>query len=221
MTRRLTFYVVREGSCPWSGPYEAAIEEYCAKWGHNLFFSSTRDQHGPAWHKLKAFEYVSADYLVIMDLDMMPMPWAPNLADHLRYDCLSIVRDRECVRRSPATVQLAELHGYNMDDIVWNTGLVGVPRGKAYFLQWVWDAYAVDRECWYEQALFNELLVKRGEMINELDTRFNATAHLDGPDDLTKYMLDNWFIHAAGADDHIRRYIADAAEALKGTYDEL
>lgn len=199
MPKSLAFVVLKRGLCFWATHYEVAIEHYCEKYNHDVFFCGIRGPRNAAWYKLKAFDYLSVDYLVIMDLDMFPMPWAPNLAEHLRRDSICMVRDAVLAKQEPHIIEHATNAGYKADEMIWNTGLIGIPRSMSWVLDSVWHNYDTEQEIWYEQSTFNELIAEASVPVHELDPKFNALAYLEKPTDLAKYVRDNWFIHAAGA----------------------
>jgi hypothetical protein len=150
---QLLVYVVRIGSPPYAACTEPFISQYCRRHGYDLHFSDSRHDRNrhPSWEKLLAFRRTEHDFVLLMDLDMVPLPDAPAIHPFLCRDKLNLaplVPGRVARRRLARWNYPAEL-------MQWNAGLIAVSRAMSPFLERIYHSASPQDAVWMEQGALN------------------------------------------------------------------
>ncbi len=193
----LDVFVVRVGRPRWADYTVPFIRDYCRTHRYRLHWLMEHPEwakdRSPSWCKLLAHRFVNSDFILVMDLDIVPVPGAPPILPELDPSCLNAVTVRNTWRRRRA------LKKYGMDaglNYRYNTGLLGVPRSAAPALERLYHASDPKATVGYEQEYFNRWVWADGVPVRRLEVAWNADAgrrfgssSLDG----------RWhFVHLAG-----------------------
>ena len=191
----LTVIVVMIGETDYWSLTRPFIERYCEHHGYSFrVFTENclaKDAH-PSWNKLIVPSFVRTSRALVMDADIVPLPWAPPIHVELSDDLLSMVKiqpsrcGRMKLRRKYG--KLAEPH------LWWNCGLVSVPHCfKSQLRNMFFDANYDDSIFW-EQGELNHYCYQWNVRIHELSQRWNFW--VDSM--LRDSMIDsNYFLHFA------------------------
>lgn len=192
MENKILVYVVKIGSPPYASYTEPFIRQYCRRHGYPLLISPMRrdENRHPSWEKLLAFNYVDYDFVLLMDLDIVPVPNAPPIHPELAEDKLNLVP----LRPGPVARGRLRRLGYPVEKMKWNTGLVGVPRSLSHVLEDVYDNYKLEKQVWMEQGPLNLSICDRDVAVNEIPGEWNHWVNVD----LQEPVAESHFLHLAG-----------------------
>jgi len=165
------------GYCRWTLPFIAA---YCARHGYRLeiLHLPPDDKRNASWQKLLAFHAIpeSVSTAVLIDMDVMPMPWAGPIHESLSGTEISMCQ-----------------HGD-----VWQCGVIGLPRCKR---EWAENIYRCgdwgSTGNWFEQTDVNRSLNSGDETCNKMHGKWN---HIPGRMFRPRLLEPNGvqFLHCAG-----------------------
>ena len=169
---RLTVCVVRVGKPNYEEFTRPFIEYYCDRHKYDLVWITTppSDTRHPSWQKLLAREfYPDAGRLLVMDLDIMPLPWADPIhpyVDSNRITLSSIPLSGRCqyrMRRQGVATPWR-----------FSNGLMGIPASEARFMREVYDTPGAERLPFAEMLALCRALQQRGEPPALLPAKFNV-----------------------------------------------
>lgn len=166
----LAVFVVAVGDIDYRADALAVLTDYFARNRVNLFVLNDGGglnyyrQH-PSWLKLLAHRYVSAEFILTWDLDLLPNGTEFSLPSHIDRTRINACWDSSLVFG----------HSPYRDTFRYNGGLLGIPRSEAAFMASIYDERGTNIECYpsWEQYHLNDELAARGYPVHELPNVFN------------------------------------------------
>jgi hypothetical protein len=155
---QVTFLVIYIGEPDYAKYTLPFIKKYCNKYNYDLILhrEETYKNIHPSWYKMKCHTLYNAGFILCCDLDIIPMPDAPPIHEHLNFNVINMCRDAD--RR------------------IYNCGLIGIPRKLRHIPELVYDIFVrpIQRDfpCW-EQFPFNRVINKKNIKVNKLDSKWN------------------------------------------------
>lgn len=134
------------------------VYEYCRRNNYRLMYLDlppAEVKRNPSWQKLLVYHILpeSVNMAVLIDMDVVPMPWADPIHEVLQPDAVNCVL-------------LKDVH---------QCGVLGLPRSQR---QWAEDIYATDewerQGGWYEQKPVNQSLHSHEAPVHLLDKSWNV-----------------------------------------------
>jgi hypothetical protein len=194
-------YVVDTGKLPWADFTRRAIKDYAEKYHYDVMFTNAGahpDRH-PSWQKMRVFEYVQADGVLLMDLDIIPLPWAPPILGDLNPAEVNIglnMRWEEEKQDPQDRLAREARRGVPPGTMVYNMGLSYWPRKYANVMRDLWSR-GETVHLWWEQSEVN-LWVRDSQVhVETIDRRYNAIPSQEVEQPPSDWR-DKWFIHLAG-----------------------
>lgn len=198
----MLIYVVDRGNPDWAVYTRPLIKAYAEKHGYDLIFADCgfrADRH-PSWQKMRVFDFVDAPFVLLMDLDFCPLPWAPPIHEHLDFDKVNLAYNMRWNETEPDK-HLRETRekrrGLPHGAMLYNMGLCGVPKKYAEDFKRLWERGEVVK-LWWEQPEVNLWIQENKIPVQPINYRFNTiTCQAIQP---MPTWREKWFIHPAGHD---------------------
>lgn len=119
----------------------------------------------PSWLKLLMHDILEKeDFILNWDLDLLPIPDAPNIKNELNYNFVNMVED---------TSILYGYDGFN-ENFKYNCGLIGIPSKLFGWSKFIFDHHHGGDYPSYEQYYFNDQLVIDNINVHVLHPSFNT-----------------------------------------------
>ena len=163
------------------------IKDWCKRHGYDLEFHDPVREPGDyrprGWDKLILPDiYHGYRWYILMDLDMMPSPWADSLRDYQQTSSISMARDLPQRGRHRRGLIKA---GANPDYHEYNTGLIVAHND---YTGWLHTAYhTADWKHWldhgygYEQEEINQRIGNGEAQVRAIDGNFNRMRRVGIP----------------------------------------
>lgn len=149
------------------------LEDYFTR--HNIDYRFIDRVEGglrahPSWLKLLVYKIIpDYDYIICMDLDLLPKNPDVSFIDDFDFSKLSMCVDTGV--KHNADENFSEIYRRNFR---YNGGLIGIPKKMAEFMEGVYDKHAPGKYPSYEQYYLNNEIVKQGIEIHELPDDLNC-----------------------------------------------
>jgi len=210
---QLTIYTAMVGELDYAEFTLPAIEAYCQRNGYTLerITDPPQDKRHPTWQKLRAaflHDFDRHGTCLVMDADMLPLPWAAPIHKKLSDSRLSLTRIGLSKRARKRFTELEISESYWFND-----SLIGIPPSMAAFVR---DTYTHTRDAetipYAEMAALCRKLERDripSAAVNVISGRFDCLVQKPSQLERTD-LLRLHFLHFAGPD-HKKLELAKAA----------
>ena len=211
----MLIYVVNRGDLAYARHTKPLIRRYCRQHGYDLIFADCghREDRAAAWQKMLVHEYVRASFVLVMDLDFIPLPWAPPIHKSLVTDSLNICRDTNLTDEEQRAREIRK--GCPPFSMGYNTGLMGIPARLAPEFRRLYNE-GETVGLWWEQPEVNLWIRDVRPPLYELDNKWNyvISPQPDGSYKLPEDWASKHFLHLAGCDSR-EKFAGEIREAIE------